>query len=724
MPRRILPALVGLIALALAGPVDAAPAPSRTTLISTTADGTQMTGHSYRPAVSDDGRFVLFESESTLVPGDTNGALDMFLRDLHLGTIERVSISAAGAEGNDDSYAGFMSPDARFVGFVSNASNLVPGDTNSCIDPIAGTPYSCGDVFLLDRATGTLERVSISSTEVQGNGESYNGVAMSPDGRFLAFWSASTNLAPGDTNARGDIFVRDRIAGTTQRVSVGSGGVQADATSSEPAISNDGRFVAFKSYATNLAGLDIDLSPGGYSDIYVHDRETGQTERVSVSSDGEDGIVNSYRPAISGDGRYVAFDSEATNLVPADTNGFGFDVFVHDRTTGRTEQVSVNSAGIQANDNSYNPWITPDGRYVVFASNATNLGPDDGGICFLNSIEGNASCRDLFIHDRETGQTDPVAVPVEGRQMDGLVWESVASTDARYVAFESGSSTLVPDDGNEAVDAFLTDRGPATGVAEVAASPGPEAVAVSGWARFGGVSISDADSPTDAGPGSRQAGTELIGARLAHRPEEGDLLARLELDRLPPTPRPFSGAQARLASLPGVVYGLELTVGGSRYEIRATRGLTSRWATASSFTLLRCTPACAEVEPLTGSIGTTGDHVNIAVPLAALGVTSGAEITSVRAFVGPGEAATGPATMIDEVRLPSLELSPSSVELGIAPAGTPQGEVSFSTAATLNGGDFTGALDTAGFSSGTYDVWARACVGARCGSSSTPVEIG
>lgn len=721
MPRRILPALVGLIALALGGSVDAAPAPSRTTLISTTADGTQMTGHSYRPSVSDGGRFVLFESASTLLPGDTNDAFDVFLRDLHLGTIERVSVSTAGAEGNDDSYAGFMSPDGRFVGFVSNASNLVPGDTNSCINPITDNPYSCGDVFLLDRASGTLERVSISNTEVQGNGESHNGVAMSPDGRFLAFWSDSTNLVPGDTNNRGDIFVRDRLEGTTQRVSVGSGGVQADATSSDTAISGDGRFIAFKSYATNLAGLDH--SAAQFSDIYVHDRETGQTERVSVSSDGEDGIVNSYRPAISGDGRYVAFDSEATNLVPADTNGFGHDVFVHDRATGRTEQVSVNSAGIQANDSSYNPWITPDGRYVVFASLATNLAPDDGGICFLNTIEGNASCRDLFIHDRDTGQTDPLSVPVEGQQMDGLVWESVASTDARHVAFESGSSTLVPDDRNEAVDAFLTDRGPATGVAEVAASPGPQAVAVSGWARFGGVSISDADPSADAGPGARQAGTELIGARLAYRPEEGDMLARLELDRLPPTPRPFSGAQARLASLPAVVYGLELTVGGSRYEIRATRGLTSRWATVSSFTLLRCTPACAEVESLTGSIGVTGDHVNIAVPLAALGVTGGAEITSVRAFVGPGEAATGPATMVDEVRLPSLELSPSSVELGIAPAGTPQGEVSFSTPATLNGGDFTGVLDTAGFSSGTYDVWARACVGARCGSASTRVQV-
>ena len=705
------------------GDASSAPAPARIERISVNPDGSEIAAESTRGQVSDDGRHVVFESGGgDLVPDDTKTCIssvtgeeiscyDVFLLDRQTRAIERVSVRPDGTEANGHSYAAFMTPDARFIGFVSGASNLAPGDTNSS-----------ADVFLLDRQNETLERISLSSNEVQGDAGSPDGSDITPDGRFVAFWSNSINLVPGDTNARADVFVRDRLSGTTERVSVASGGVQSNGNSSEPAISDDGRFVAFKSYASNLGGLDPDASQ--FSDIYVHDRLTHQTENVSVSSDGEDGLVNAYRPDISGDGRFVVFDGEATNLVPSDTNGFGYDVYLHDRQTGRTEQVSVDSAGIQANDSSYNPSITPDGRYVSFVSEGTNMAPNDTGVCFQSAVEGNGSCRDVFIHDRVTGQTDRLTVPEGGAPLDGNNWNPRMSGDGRFVTYESAATTLLASgDGNQLPDVYLTDRGPSTGVGGLQAAPSDGSVAVSGWARFRGDAVVATDAAADAGPGARQAGTELIGARLAYRPEEGDLLARLELDRLPPTPRPSSAAQVRLASAPGIVYGMEITVGAARYELRATRGLRTREATASSFTLLRCAPTCAEVATLSGSIGTTGDHVNVTVPLSSLGAGAGTRLSGVRGFVGPGEAPTGAVTVLDDVRLPDYVLPAVSVRLGIAPAGTPPEDVVFGSVAGLAAGAFAGSLGTGGLPSGAYRVWARACLGETCGTASAPIDL-
>jgi Tol biopolymer transport system component len=179
---------------------------------------------------------------------------------------------------------------------------------------------------------------------------------------------------PGDTNgANRDIFVRDRQSGQTELVSVSSAGVQGNYGSSNPTISADGRFVAFESSASNLVPGDTN---GANGDIFVHDRETGQTERVSVSSAGAQGNYGSVDPTISADGRFVAFRSEANNLVPGDTNDRP-DVFVRDRQTGETERVSVSSAGTQGNGHSVHPTISADGRFVAFESSASNLVPGD-----------------------------------------------------------------------------------------------------------------------------------------------------------------------------------------------------------------------------------------------------------------------------------------------------------------------------------------------------------
>jgi Tol biopolymer transport system component len=230
------------------------------------------------------------------------------------GTTERVSVSTGGVQAYWPSDDPALSADGRFVAFHSDASHLVPGDTNGL-----------GDVFVRDRRTGRTERVSVSTRGVQGDRDG-GSPALSADGRFVAFHSEATNLVPGDTNGKRDVFVRDRQAGTTERVSVSTAGGQANDYSYTPAISPGGRFVAFQSLATNLVPGDTN----GWGDVFVRDRQAGTTERVSVSTGGVQGNDSSYFPAISAVGRFVAFTSKATNLVPGDTNGKR-DVFVRTR---------------------------------------------------------------------------------------------------------------------------------------------------------------------------------------------------------------------------------------------------------------------------------------------------------------------------------------------------------------------------------------------------------
>lgn len=267
-----------------------------------------------------------------------------------------MSVSSDAIQGNDGSDRQSISADGRYVAFTSGASNLVPGDTNGR-----------RDVFVRDNVAGTTARVSVAADGSQADADSYY-TAISGDGRYVAFASDASNLVPDDTNGRIDVFVRDIAAGTTARVSVGSDGSQADGHSEWPQISGDGRYVAFFSGASNLVPDDTNWK----ADVFVHDNVTGSTTRVSVGSDGTQGDADSDRPSISSDGRYVAFSSNASNLVPGDTNG-STDVFVRDVVAATTTRVSVNSDGSQAEGNSRQPSISSDGRYVAFSSSASNL---------------------------------------------------------------------------------------------------------------------------------------------------------------------------------------------------------------------------------------------------------------------------------------------------------------------------------------------------------------
>ena len=308
---------------------------------------------------------MAFSSEaSNIVPGDTNSSRDIFVRDRLTNTTTRVSVDSAGNQGNFNNNLSTpsISADGRFVAFASNSSNLVPGDTNNN-----------NDIFVRDTLTNTTTLVSFDSAGNQGNTDS-DSPSISADGRFVAFASNSSNLVPGDTNNNNDIFVRDRLTNTTTLVSLDSAGNQANTYSNSPSISADGRFVAFASNSSNLVPGDTNNT----YDMFVRDRLTNTTTLVSLDSAGTQGNGTNVlgTPSISADGRFVAFESRAFNLVPGDTN-FRFDIFVRDTLTNTTTRVFVDSAGNPGNSSSSKPSISADGRFVAFASESSNIVPGD-----------------------------------------------------------------------------------------------------------------------------------------------------------------------------------------------------------------------------------------------------------------------------------------------------------------------------------------------------------
>jgi len=393
----------------------------------------QANSFSSDPTISADGRFVVFTSmASNLVTNDTNNEVDIFVRDLIYGTTYRVS--GTGSSGSlDNGFIGHssISETGRYVAFASFDDGLVPNDTGHQLD-----------VFVHDLETGIISRISETSGGVEGNGWSAHP-SISCDGRFVAFHSDASNLVAGDTNGAYDIFVKDRQTGTITRVSISSSGTQGNDTSAYPAISCDGRFVAFSSYASNLVAGDTNFDPDtGFParDIFVHDRTTSMTTRVSVDSMGGEANHNSCCSSISADGRFVAFASDATNLVPNDTNGTT-DVFVHDRQTGATTRVSESSTGVQGNDLSSSSSISADGRYVAFASWASNLVAGDTPSTSLDNL-------DVFVKDRGTGDV----VRIGGNR-----WSNAPSLtpSGHGLAFASAASNLVTGDTNGFSDIFV-----------------------------------------------------------------------------------------------------------------------------------------------------------------------------------------------------------------------------------------------------------------------------
>jgi hypothetical protein len=346
-----------------------------TELVSVDSNGVIGNRYSYLDegrSISDDGLRVVFESVATnLDPADTNTYQDVYLRDRASGTTTLISVDAAGNVG--DQFSGFsaISGDGNFVCFSGLADNLVPNDTNSVTD-----------VFVRDLSAGTIERVSVDPTGAGANSNSWAS-AISRDGRFVVFSGFASNLVAGDTNAAGDVFLRDRQLGTTELVSIATSGIQGDYDSYNGQISADGRFIAFDSWATNLVAGDTNLC----TDVFVRDRTLGTTTRVSVSSSGSQGKFESYNASLSTDGRFVLFNSRSTTLVAGDTNGFS-DVFEHDLVTGSTIRASVDSSGAESDGDSYAGDVSEGGLRVAFHSDAANLVASDTNGLF-----------DVFVHD-------------------------------------------------------------------------------------------------------------------------------------------------------------------------------------------------------------------------------------------------------------------------------------------------------------------------------------
>ena len=337
---------------------------------------------------------------------------------------------------------------------------------SSATNLVTGDTNGLGDVFVRDRSLGTTERVSVDTAEVQATGGSSFDAVISADGRFVAFGSTASNLVTGDTNGLTDIFVRDRSLGTTERVSVDSAEVQGTGgASTKPTISADGHFVAFQSQATNLVTPDAN---GVAADIIVRNRLSGTTERVNVSSAEVQPTSGASRaPAISADGRFVAFEADPSTLVSGDTNARP-DIFVRDRTFGTTERVNLNSAEEEATGGSLpteGAAINADGRFVAFRSEATNLVSDD-----TNGLD------DIFVRDRLLGNTERANLDSFGAQTNSFSRPAALSSDGRFVTFGSAASNLVAGDTNATEDVFVRDRVAGYTVRASLASDGTEAL--------------------------------------------------------------------------------------------------------------------------------------------------------------------------------------------------------------------------------------------------------
>jgi Tol biopolymer transport system component len=403
-----------------------------TTLISSDSSGSQGNDGSFSPSISANGLFVAFDSmASNLVSSDTNHATDIFVRNWQSGKTTRVSVASDGTEANGDSKNPSISADGRFVAFDSLASNLVSEDSNEK-----------RDVFVHDQKSGETIIVSMAWRDTiwsdSGNSHSFTP-SISADGRFVAFVSSATNLVPRGTNGYMHIFVRDLEGNQTLLISVDSAGIEGNGNSSNPSISGDGRYVAFWSNASNL----VSPATSGYQHIFVHDRIEGETFLISAASDGTEGNGGSNNPSITADGGLITFESNASNLVPEDNND-DTDIFVHHRLTGQTDRVSVASNGTEANHISTYPSISGDGRFVSFSSRANNMAP-----------VGDNDFFKIFLHDRLTRQTSLVSASWDGSLANADSSRPSISGDGRYLAFESLASNLVPGDANGCSDVFM-----------------------------------------------------------------------------------------------------------------------------------------------------------------------------------------------------------------------------------------------------------------------------
>ncbi|MCB0106379.1 MAG: carbohydrate binding domain-containing protein, partial [Caldilineaceae bacterium] len=405
-----------------------------TEIVSVASDGTPANGASSFPQMSADGRYVVFLSDaSNLVANDTNGLRDCFLHDRFTGETTRVSVASDGTQGNGAvTDRCFISPNGRYVAFSSFATNLVDQPTSSL----------WSDAFVHDTQTIVTTLVSKTHDGSPANWPSSPG-PLSEDGRYVTFWSVASNLLTNEETKIAHIYVYDQKIGKSIRVSRASNGASGNANSYGVCLSADGRYVAFGSYATNLVANDTN----GLLDAFVRDLQTGITTRLAAG-DQPNGVSGIDGQCLSGDGRYIAFDSEASNLVANDRNGRR-DTFLYDQQSRQITRVSLASDGTESNGSRwlYPPTISRDGRMIGFESYATNLVPGDTNQRI-----------DIFVHDRDIHQTTGASLSSWGEQGNQDSLNGLIAGDGRFVAFESDATNLVFADRNGVRDIFVHDR--------------------------------------------------------------------------------------------------------------------------------------------------------------------------------------------------------------------------------------------------------------------------
>lgn len=399
-------------------------------LASVGATGTGANRDSYYSVISQDGRFVVFQSEATnLTANDTTSFYDIFWKDMQTGRIELVSVTTSGNSSGRNALQSAMSADGRFVAFETDASNIVAGDTN-------GT----WDIFVRDMQAGTTQRVSVSSSGAQGGGRSDSPFVTS-DGRYV-FFHSYTAFVPEDTNPGYDVYRHDMISGQTLLVSTGAGGLIGNGDSIWPWASDDGNRVVFVSWSTNWITGDTN----GQGDAFLKDLSTGAIQRINVSSAGAQNNGETVWPSISGNGKYATFVSWGSTLVSGDTNG-NWDVFVRDLTNNTTTRINVRPDGAQANSYAYSPVpLSRDGRYVAFASLATDLVAGD-----TNGFQ------DIFVRDLLTNTTRRATFGYTGVQVNDDCFVPWFSGDGRYLTYTCEGPNPVPSDANGRRDIFTVD---------------------------------------------------------------------------------------------------------------------------------------------------------------------------------------------------------------------------------------------------------------------------
>jgi len=388
---------------------------------------------------SADGSKLMFSSSSTnLIVPDLNILRDIYWLDRTAGVMLRVSQSSAGVQANGGAAAAGISADGRFVLFNSDADNLVPeGDTNMSTD-----------LFLHDTWLRTTIRASVGTGGTQANaGAAY--AVLSADGRTVVCYSSSTNLVPGDSNGVEDIFLHDWMASVTTRISVGEAGAEANSSSFNPDVSGDGRFIAFVTTATNILTPDTN---GLGTDIIVVDRQTGTVRRANVNTQGMQSLGEVDDPHLSTDGRYVCFETATSDLYVPDNNN-ATDVFVHDLVLGTTRPVSATAAGVIGNFTSRDATMSGDGRFIAFESFATNL------------VAGDTATPDIFVKDMLQGTLTKVSQNTAGVPSNGWSRRPDISPDGLHIAFESFGTNLVAGDPSSAIDVFVRECSPSPPVA-------------------------------------------------------------------------------------------------------------------------------------------------------------------------------------------------------------------------------------------------------------------